>query len=149
VDDAIEEVREVAHGLYPHLLIEQGLVPALEHAVLPIEIRHNEVSRHPAELELAVYYCCLEAVQNAMKHGGPEVGVSVSLQENEGSLSFEVADDGPGFDPSAANAGLGLQSLRDRLGGVGGQVTIASEPGRGTVVAGAVPLSGRGAGLRH
>ncbi len=140
VDDAIEEVREVSHGLYPHLLIEQGLAPALERAVLPVEVRHNKLSRYPAELELAVYYCCLEAVQNAMKHGGPEVAVSVSLQESDGSLSFEVADDGPGFDPSAERAGLGLQSLKDRLGGVGGQLTITSEPGRGTVVAGAVPL---------
>ena len=146
MEDAIEQVREVVHGLYPHLLIEQGLVPALEHAVLPIEIRHNELSRHPAELELAVYYCCLEAVQNAIKHGGPDVDVGVSLHESDDSLRFAVADDGPGFEPSAEHAGFGLQSLKDRLGGVGGQLTISSEPGRGTVVTGVVPLRAGGGG---
>jgi signal transduction histidine kinase len=149
VDDTLEEVREVAHGLYPHLLIEQGLVPALEHALLPIAIRHNEILRHPPELESAVYYCCLEAVQNARKHGGPNVQVSVSLREDAGSLSFEVTDDGPGFDRSTGHPGLGLQSLKDRLGGVGGRLAITGEPGRGTVVAGTVPLRpARGAGLQ-
>jgi signal transduction histidine kinase len=140
VEDAIDEVREVAQGLYPHLLLEQGLVGALEHAVSPLHVRHNEIGRHPAELELAVYYCCLEAVRNATKHGGPGVAVTVSVHEEADSLSFEVADDGPGFDPSAQHEGMGLQNLDDRLCGVGGRLAVTSAPGRGTVVSGSIPL---------
>jgi signal transduction histidine kinase len=140
VEDAIEEVREVSHGLYPHLLLERGLIAAVEQAVSPLPIRHNDVRRHPAELELAVYYCCLEAVQNATKHGGPGVTIRVSLHEDPQALSFDVADDGQGFDPSAWHDGMGLQSLEDRLGAVGGTLAIRSAPGGGTVVSGSVPL---------
>jgi signal transduction histidine kinase len=108
-----------------------------------LPIRHNDVRRHPAELESAVYYCCLEAVQNATKHGGPGVTIRVSLHEDPQALSFDVADDGRGFDPSARHDGMGLQSLEDRLGAVGGTLAIRSAPGGGTVVSGSVPLRQR------
>jgi signal transduction histidine kinase len=140
IEAAIDEVREVSQALYPHLLIEHGLVAALEHAVSPLRVRHNEVGRHPAELDSAVYYACLEAVQNARKHGGRGVTIRVSVHEDTDELRFEVADDGPGFDPSAEHAGMGLQNLQDRLGAVGGRLVITSAPGRGTVVSGFVPL---------
>jgi signal transduction histidine kinase len=140
VEDAIEEVREVSHGLYPHLLFDRGLIAALERSVSPLPVRHNAVGRHPAQLESAVYYCCLEAVQNATKHGGPGVTVRVSLHEDSETLSFEVADDGRGFDPSASREGMGLVSMEDRLGAVGGTLTMTSAPGDGTVVSGSVPL---------
>jgi signal transduction histidine kinase len=139
IDEAIDEVREVSQLLYPRLLIERGLVAALEHIVAPLRIRHNDIGRHPAELEAAIYYCCLEAVRNATKHGGPTVTISVSLHEDENRLGFEVEDDGPGFDASAWHAGMGLQNLRDRLGSLDGQLSITSSPGR-TVVSGRVPL---------
>jgi signal transduction histidine kinase len=143
VEDAIEEVREVSRGLYPHLLFERGLIAALEQAVSPVPIRHDDVGRHAAELESAVYYCCLEAVQNATKHGAPGVTIRVSLHEDSGALSFEVADDGHGFDPSESHEGMGLLSMGDRLAAVGGTLTIKSTPGDGTVVAGSVPLRHR------
>jgi signal transduction histidine kinase len=82
----------------------------------------------------------LEAIQNASKHGGRAVQVSVTLRENADELSFEVSDDGPGFDPAEPHAGMGLQNMRDRLGALDGQLSIATEPGRGTVVSGSVPL---------
>jgi signal transduction histidine kinase len=143
IEDAMEEVREVSHGLYPHLLFERGLITALEQAVTPVPIRHDEVGRHPAELESAVYYCCLEAVQNATKHGGPGVTIRVSLHEESETLSFEVADDGQGFDPSASHEGMGLASMEDRLAAVGGTLTMQSTPGDGTVISGSVPLRQR------
>jgi signal transduction histidine kinase len=143
VDDAIQEVRDVSHGLYPHVLRERGLIAALEQAVSPVPVRHNGVGRHPPELESAVYYSCLEAFQNAIKHGGPGANIRVNLQEDSRVLSFEVADDGRGFDTSASHDGMGLHSLKDRLGAVGGALAVRSAPGSGTVVSGSVPLRER------
>ena len=116
LDEAIDELREVAHGLYPPVLSRMGLLNALEHvryhATTPIAIDASGLGRHPAELEAAVYYCCLEAIQNATKHG-PGLHVSVALREPDNQLTFEVTDDGPGFDPSDAHGGMGLQNMRD------------------------------------
>jgi signal transduction histidine kinase len=143
VEDAIEEVREVSHGLYPHLLFQRGPIAALEQAISPLPVRHNDVGRHPPEVESAIYYSCLEAVQNATKHGGPGATVRVGVHEDSETLSFEVADDGRGFDPAASHEGMGLVSMRDRLGAVGGTLTLRSTPGDGTVVSGSVPLRRR------
>lgn len=140
VEEAIGELREVSQGLYPHLLNDRGLLTALEHAVAPVQIRHNEIHRHSPVLELAIYYSCLEAVQNAVKHGGPAATIAVSLYESNGALTFEVNDDGPGFDLAALHEGAGLQNMHDRLGAVDGRLSIDSSPGRGTVVSGSVPL---------
>jgi signal transduction histidine kinase len=137
----IDEVRSVSQGLYPRLLGERDLVTALEQAIEPVPVRHNEIRRFPPEVEAAVYYACLEAVQNATKHAGADASVTVSLHADAGSLSFEVTDDGSGFDPAAASHGLGLQSLQDRIGAVGGRLSITSRPGGGTVVSGWVPVA--------
>jgi signal transduction histidine kinase len=142
VDDAIEEVREASHELYPRQLVRQGLVRALEDALAPVPVWHDGLGRHEATVEAAVYYCVLEAVHNAAKHGGPDVWVSVSLHEDDGALTFEVVDDGRGFDVPAATEGMGLQSMRDRMEGVGGGLSIASSRGR-TVVSGSAPRGGR------
>jgi signal transduction histidine kinase len=142
VDDVIEEVREASHELYPRQLVRQGLVRALEDALAPVPVWHDGLGRHEATVEAAVYYCVLEAVHNAEKHGGAEVWVSVSLHEDDGALTFEVVDDGRGFDVPAVTDGLGLQSMRDRMEGVGGGLSIASAPGR-TVVSGSAPRGGR------
>jgi len=144
VEEALEELREVSHGLYPPVLSDWGLVTALKRiqlrSVTPIAVRAAGIGRYPAELESAVYYCCLEAVQNATKHGGQAVKVVVTLCDDANELSFEVSDDGPGFDPSAAPAGAGLQNIRDRVGALDGRVSIVTAPGQGTVVSGAVPI---------
>jgi signal transduction histidine kinase len=144
VDEAIDELREVAHGLYPPVLSRMGLVNALEHvryhATTPVAILASGIGRHPVALESAVYYCCLEAIQNATKHGGAAVHVSVVLHEDDDNLNFEVTDDGPGFDPSAAHGGTGLQNMRDRAGALDGHVSIVTAIGAGTAVSGSIPL---------
>ncbi len=144
VDEAIDELRDVAHGLYPPVLTDQGVVAALEsagrRAGVPLKVRADGIGRHPAELESAVYYCCLEAIQNATKHGGPMVHISVALGEDADELRFDVADDGPGFDSSDTHEGTGLQNMRDRLGALDGRLSIVTAPGESTVVSGSVPL---------
>jgi signal transduction histidine kinase len=144
VEEALDEVREVSHGLYPPVLADWGIAAALERIRLPgnamLEIRATGIGRHPTELESAVYYCCLEAIQNATKHGGPGVRISVALREDADGLSFEVRDDGPGFDASTASGGMGLQNMRDRLGALDGRLSITRAGSNGTIVSGAIPL---------
>jgi signal transduction histidine kinase len=144
VEDALEEVREVSHGLYPPVLSDWGIVAALERTRVPgdvaLELRASGIDRYPAELESAVYYCCLEAIQNATKHGGPGVRISIELREDADGLSFEVRDDGPGFDASTASGGMGLQNMRDRLGALDGRLSITRAGSDGTIVSAVIPL---------
>jgi signal transduction histidine kinase len=144
VEEALDELREVAHGLYPPVLSDWGLVAALERlpprAGASLVVHARGVDRHAPELESAVYYCCLEAIQNATKHGGAGVHVTVTLREDADELRFEVSDDGAGFDPASSHGGTGLQHMRDRVGALDGQVSISTQRGRGTVVSGAVPV---------
>lgn len=147
LEDAIDELREVAHGIHPQVLTDHGLVAALNHvaraAGAPVTVAGTGLSRYPAELELAIYYCCREAIQNASKHGGPSVSIAISLHQNAHSVGFEVSDDGPGFDVPNAVSGGGLQHMRDRIALLGGRLSIDSKPGAGTVVAGVIhPVSG-------
>ena len=143
VEATLAEVRDVAHGLYPPLLAASGLPTALRrflgHATSPLEIDAVGVGRYPPEIESAVYYCCLEAIQNATKHGGRRVHVWVRLAEEDGHLTFRVVDDGPGFTVREVRS-FGLQNMEDRLGALGGRLTIATAPGRGTTISGHVPL---------
>jgi signal transduction histidine kinase len=96
--------------------------------------------RFAPETEAAFYYCCLEAIQNALKHAGPDAQISIRLFTSDGELRLEVSDTGPGFDISMPHAGVGLQSMQDRLGAVSGHVEIRSQPGRGTVVTASVAI---------
>jgi signal transduction histidine kinase len=143
VEEALGEVREVSHGLYPPVLSDWGIVAALEHTRaagdVPLELRATGIGRYTAELESAVYYCCLEAIQNATKHGGPGVQISIALRDDADELSFEVSDDGPGFDPATASGGMGLQNMRDRLGALDGRLSITRAGSDGTIVSGAIP----------
>jgi signal transduction histidine kinase len=127
------------------------VVAALEHTRrhldAPLAFRATGIARYPGELESAVYYCCLVAIQNATKQGGPDVRISVALSEDEDELRFEVADDGTGFDPSDAHGGAGLENIRDRVGALDGRVSIVSAIGDGTVVTGSIPLPGDDAGV--
>ena len=107
----------------------------------PVAVTSTGLSRYPAELESAIYYCCREAIQNASKHGGPSVSISIFLHEDAHSVGFEVSDDGSGFDVAKATAGGGLQHMRDRIVLLGGRLSIDSNAGIGTVVSGAIPLS--------
>jgi signal transduction histidine kinase len=137
VREAIEQVRALAHGIYPPLLIDAGLGEALRAVAArspqPVTV-DAQVGRHEPEVEAAVYFCCLEALQNAAKHA-PDATVSIRVWDDDG-VRFEVADDGPGFDPAAVTAGHGFQNMGDRLGAVGGSVTWSSTPGGGTRITG-------------
>jgi signal transduction histidine kinase len=147
VERALDEVRSLARGIYPAPLADRGLVEALRSAALqsplPAMVLASATSgRYPAEVESAAYFCCLEALQNAAKHARGASAVVVELHENE-VLSFEVRDDGAGFDPLHATGGIGMTSMRDRLGAVGGDVAIVSRPGHGTRVIGRIPIGAR------
>ncbi len=143
VQETIQELRELAHGIYPPLLVDSGLVEALRAAAnrnpLPVDIVADGIARYPSETEAAVYFCCLEALQNAAKHA-PDARVEVRLWEESGGLLFTVSDDGPGFDPDKAQRGHGYVNMADRLGAIGGTVRWDSELGKGSQVRGSVPL---------
>jgi len=98
------------------------------------------VGRYSTEIEAAVYFCCLEALQNAGKHA-PEANVTITVHEDAGALRFEVVDDGPGFDVATAKSGHGFTNMGDRLGAIGGSVDWQSTPGTGTTISGTIPLA--------
>jgi signal transduction histidine kinase len=144
--DAIEALRALAHGIYPPLLVSSGLVPALRQQVakLPIDVDvvpdPEDFPRLDAEVEAAVYFCCLEALQNAAKHAvATHVQVTLGCPSND-ELVFAVIDDGAGFDPAQMTPGHGLTNLSDRLAALGGTLEIESAPGAGTTVRGRVPV---------
>jgi signal transduction histidine kinase len=143
VQETIQELRQLAHGIYPPLLVDSGLVEALKAAAnrnpLPVEIVAEGIGRYPSETEAAVYFCCLEALQNAAKHA-PDARIELRVWEESGGLLFTVTDDGPGFDPETAQRGHGYVNMADRLGAIGGTVRWESEIGRGSAVRGSVPL---------
>jgi signal transduction histidine kinase len=140
----IQDLRDLAHGIYPPLLADGGLARALEAAAarspLAIRVTSSDLGRYSAEIEAAVYFCCLEALQNAAKHA-PGARVDVRLWEESGGLLFSVTDDGPGFDVAAARGGHGYTNMADRLGAIGGTVRWQSDPGSGAAVLGSVPLT--------
>jgi signal transduction histidine kinase len=142
---ALEDLRDLARGIYPPLLADRGLVAAIEaqsrKSNLGVEVDGSGLGRYPAEVEATVYFCALEALQNVAKYADADRTV-IRLTQSNGSLSFEVEDDGHGFDPKAVAAGSGLQGMADRLAAVGGSFEIRSAPGRGTTVAGRVPVTG-------
>jgi signal transduction histidine kinase len=148
--EALEELRDLAHGIYPSLLENEGLPGALrdaaERAPIPTAFDSDGAGRYRPELEAAVYFCCLEALQNAAKHAGDDARATVRLAESDHTLRFEVADDGIGHDGPLT--GTGIQNMRDRLGALGGLLTINSSPGAGTTVTGSIPVSGPSTGAR-
>jgi signal transduction histidine kinase len=142
VDEALEELRSLAHGVYPPLLADSGLSEALRtvaaRSPLAVEIAAHDVVRYPPEVESAVYFCCLEAMQNSSKHAADAHAITISLRQDH-ALRFQVRDDGAGFDAVDAAPGAGLTNMRDRMVAVGGQLSIRSSEA-GTVVTGSVPL---------
>jgi signal transduction histidine kinase len=148
VHGAIQELRSLAHGIFPPLLVSSGLNDALlsaaSRAAIPTTVDASSVGRYSGEMEAAVYFCVLEALQNAAKHAGDGAVATVQVAESDGSLVFEVADDGAGFAMAGASAeGHGFVNMADRLGAFGGSVTVRSAVGAGTTITGTLPL-GRG-----
>ena len=144
--DALEDLRDLARGIYPPLLADKGLLSALEaqarKASLPVEVHALGVDRYPQEIEAAAYFSCLEALQNVAKYAEASRAV-VTLSDGGRRLRFEVADDGLGFDPSEVGYGTGLQGIADRLGALAGSLTVTSSVGNGTIVAGTIPVPDR------
>ncbi|WP_426571113.1 histidine kinase [Aquihabitans sp. McL0605] len=143
--DAIAELRALAHGIFPPLLSSGGLTEALpaaaSRAALPTTVELEGVGRYRAEIEATVYFCCLEALQNAGKHAGDGATIVVAVHDDARDLRFEVRDDGAGFEiGGSANLGHGFVNMTDRLGAIGGRLDVRSSPGAGTTISGQIPL---------
>jgi signal transduction histidine kinase len=142
VDAALDTLRSLALGIYPPLLEEQGIAAALAaqylRSGLPVRMEADGIGRLPIELEAAVYFCALEALQNAAKYAHASA-ITIAFRERDGALEFSVTDDGVGF--QVTGGGTGIQGMRDRMAVFGGDAEIDSTPGRGTTVRGRVPIA--------
>jgi signal transduction histidine kinase len=142
----LEDLRDLARGIYPPLLADRGLPAALEAQArkvdVPVRVRADGVGRFDQEVEAAVYFSCLEALQNVAKYAEAS-SVAIVLARTDGALTFSVTDDGRGFDPSAVSTGTGLRGIADRLRALDGGLEIESAPGRGTTIAGRIPATER------
>jgi len=141
LEAAIRELRDLAHGIYPPLLGERGLVGALPAAgrrtTLPCTVDVRSLGRHSPSVEAAVYFCCTEAIHNADRHSGGSLITVLASDDDAGrGLRFSITDDGHGFDPDAVRSAHGLTGMRDRIRAAGGELRIISAPGRGTTVEG-------------
>jgi signal transduction histidine kinase len=145
--EALDDLRDLARGIYPPLLADKGLTAALEaqarKAAVPTTIESDGIGRYDRAVESAVYFCALEALNNTAKYAGT-AGARVSLAEHDGHLHFEIADDGAGFDAQSRSYGTGLQGMADRLDAIGGELHVTSEPGEGATVSGEIPIGGPG-----
>ena len=142
VEEALEELRDLAHGVYPPVLADRGLEEALRAVALGSTVRVDLVThgiqRFPTEVEGAVYFCIREALQNVQKHATGAHRVVIRLDAGtDGGLRFSVRDDGAGT--PVIRDGAGMTNMRDRLAAIGGHVDVTSRPGVGTVVRGRVP----------
>jgi signal transduction histidine kinase len=145
LQNAISELRALAHGIFPPLLMSGGLAEALPaaaaRAALPTAT-DIAVGRHSQEVEAAIYFCCMEALQNAGKHAGEEATALVKVWEDDEALHWQVTDDGAGFDPAGAgDAGHGFLNMRDRMGSFGGTLEVISAAKDGTTIRGHIPLT--------
>jgi signal transduction histidine kinase len=139
---ALEELRVLAHGIYPTVLVERGVPEALRafaaDAPLPVDVTDHWIGRCSPAIEAALYFCALEAIQNAAKHAGP-ARITVDLDRDGDRVDLSVADDGVGFQAERDSDGIGLVTMRDRIGAVGGELEVVSEPGSGVTVHVTIP----------
>jgi signal transduction histidine kinase len=141
---ALEDLRDLARGIYPPLLADQGLSAALEaqsrKAAVPTEVNTDGIERYPRDVESTVYFCVLEALNNIAKYANA-TSARIHVAQDDGHLTFEVRDDGDGFVVEDGRGGTGLQGMADRLDAVGGSLTIVSAPGGGSTIRGSVPVA--------
>jgi signal transduction histidine kinase len=142
---ALDELRDLARGIYPPLLADRGLAAALEaqarRSAVPVTVEPNGVGRYGHDVEAAVYFCALEALQNVAKYADAS-RARIAVSASDGHLRFRVEDDGKGFDASSTRLGTGLQGMIDRLEAVGGSIEVRTAPGSGTTISGRVPIRG-------
>ena len=143
-DDALDELRAAAHGIYPPLLADEGLEAALREVArrwhVPLNAELDDVGRLSEDRETAIYYCCLEALQNVAKHAGDDAVASLRLWRDPKAVRFSVSDNGVGFLSRPGAKGAGLTNMVDRMGAVGGTLAVRSAPGEGTTVLGRVTI---------
>jgi signal transduction histidine kinase len=141
---ALENLRDLARGIYPPLLADLGLVAALDAQAskcpVPVTVEAGGIGRFPQDTEAAVYFCCLEALQNTTKYAHA-TQARICLQARNGSLRFTVSDDGAGYDARHTPLGSGQRNMADRLAALGGQLDIQSAPSHGTTVTGQLPTA--------
>ena len=140
---ALEELRDLAQGIYPPLLADQGLIAALQSqarkSAVSVTVEGDGIGRYAREAEAAVYFSCLEALQNVATYASAS-RATVSLADGDGALRFQVTDDGVGFDTASSSYGTGLQGIADRLAALDGSMEVRSTPGGGTTLAGSLPV---------
>jgi signal transduction histidine kinase len=143
-DDALDDLRSTAHGIYPPLLADEGLEAALREVARRSTVRLTvdlaDVGRLSEDRETAIYYCCLEALQNVAKHAGDDAEALLRLWRDRNAVRFAVSDNGLGFVPRPAHNGAGLTNMSDRIGAVGGTLSVRSTPGEGTTILGRVAI---------
>jgi signal transduction histidine kinase len=142
-DETLDTLRDLARGIYPPLLADKGLAAALaaqaRKATLPVEVAANGIGRYPQEIEAAVYFCVLEALQNIQKYAQAQ-SATVRLTQSIGELSVEIRDHGKGFQSDSTKRGSGLQNMEDRMDALGGTIEVSSAPGSGTIVTACLPI---------
>jgi signal transduction histidine kinase len=142
LDHTMRDLYDTIRTKAPALVTRQGLGAALRAArhdsPITVRILDRGLSRHSPRAELAVYYCCLEGMQNTIKHGGPDASLTIRLADEGEGIRFTIEDDGVGFDVKAVGQGSGLQNIVERVTSLGGDVAIRSEPGAGTQISGLV-----------
>jgi signal transduction histidine kinase len=147
---ALENLRDHARGIYPPLLADAGLVAALtaqaRKSPVPVTVQADAIGRFPEETEAAVYFCCLEALQNTAKYARA-TAARIALSVSADGLSFTVTDDGAGYDAARSPLGAGLRNMTDRLAALGGSLQVRSAPGHGTTVTGRLPVAAGYPGL--
>jgi signal transduction histidine kinase len=145
LDELLSTLRSLAKGIYPSILEQRGLREALASVALsapvPVSVVAPTIQRYAEDIEVAVYFCCLEAIQNVIKHAGTGARAWVRLSQHGDWLRFEVRDSGQGFDAQAVPSGSGLVNMRDRIEAVAGRLWITSGQSEGTLVRGRVPAA--------
>jgi signal transduction histidine kinase len=144
---ALEDLRDLARGIYPPLLADKGLAAALEaqarKSPVPATVEADGLERYGQDVEAAAYFSCLEAMQNISKYAEAS-SISIRLRHDDGHLVFSIADDGRGFDPTTTGYGTGLQGIADRLAVLDGAFEVTSAPGAGTTITGSLPAEASG-----
>jgi len=140
---ALENLRDLARGIYPPLLADLGLAAALgaqgSKSPLPVAVEADGIGRLPQDTEAAVYFCCLEALQNTAKYAHASTA-RICVQAKNATLCFTVSDDGTGYDTRHTPMGSGLRNMADRLAALGGQLEVQSAPSQGTTITGHLPV---------
>ena len=143
---ALESLRDLARGIFPPLLADQGIAPALEAHIRKVGARARveaaasfTAQRFDDDTEACVYFCCLQAIQNVLRHAG-NASSNVALSCDDEFVTFEVRDDGPGFAVATTARGMGIDIMQDRVDALEGNLEIESSPGEGTRVHGRIPI---------